>query len=115
MGPESVKKALEPLSPVKFSYFLPTKLSFGFGAVETVGAEAKALGASRVLVVTDRVMVKTGIAAKVTDGIGVIFDLFDGVEAEPRIEVAQEAADKVRSAPYDLVVGVGGGSSMDMS
>ena len=100
---------------MKFTYFLPTKLSFGFGSVEGVGAEAKWLGASRALVVTDKVMVKTGIAEKVTSGLGVAHEIFDEVEAEPRIEVAQAVADKVRSASYDLVVGVGGGSSMDMA
>lgn len=101
---------------MKFSYFLPTRLSFGFGAIEGVGAEAKGLGASRALVVTDRVMVKTGIVQRVTARLGEIgFDVFDEVEAEPRIEVAQAVADRVRSAGYDLVVGVGGGSSMDMA
>ena len=101
---------------MKFSYFLPTKLSFGFGTVRTAGAEAKALGASRALVVTDGVMVRTGIAKRVTDSLdGVEFDVYDEVEAEPRIEVAQSVADRVRSAAYDLVVGVGGGSSMDMA
>jgi len=100
---------------LKFSYFLPTKLSFGFGTVGTIGAEAKALGVTKALVVTDRVMVKTGIAKRVTDGLGVGFDVYDEVEAEPRIEVGQGVADRVRSSAYDLVVGVGGGSSMDMA
>ncbi|MDE1853800.1 MAG: iron-containing alcohol dehydrogenase [Thaumarchaeota archaeon] len=101
---------------MKFSYFLPTKLSFGFGTVEGVGAEAEGLGGTRALVVTDKVMVKTGIVGRVGSHLGgVAFDVFDEVEAEPRIEVAQAVADKVRSAPYDLVIGVGGGSSMDMA
>lgn len=101
---------------MKFSYFLPTKLSFGYGKVGTVGEEAKELGASRALIVTDKMMVKTGIAEKVTENLtGTEFDVFDDVEAEPRIEVAQAVADKVRSGEYDLVVGVGGGSSMDMA
>jgi len=101
---------------LKFSYFLPTKLTFGFGAVETVGAEAKALGGAKALVVTDKVMVKTGIVQKVTEYLdGTRFDVFDEVEAEPRLEVAQAVADKVRSGGYDIVVGVGGGSSMDMA
>jgi len=66
--------------------------------------------------VTDKVMVRTGIARKVTDSLGgVKFEVFDEVEAEPRIEVAQAVAERVRSAAYDLVVGVGGGSSMDMA
>lgn len=100
---------------MKFSYFLPTKLSFGFGSLDGLGAEAKALAASKALVVTDKVMVKTGIVQKVTDRLGIPFDVYDEVEAEPRIEVAQGAADRVRSGRYDLVVGVGGGSSMDMA
>lgn len=100
---------------MKFSYFLPTKLSFGFGSVEGIGAEAKRLRSTMALVVTDKVMVKTGTVQKVTDLLGVPFEVFDEVEAEPRIEVAQAVADKVRSKAYDLVAGVGGGSSMDMA
>jgi alcohol dehydrogenase len=101
---------------VKFSYFLPTRLRFGFGEVAGIGGELKALGGTLALVVTDKVMVKTGILGRVTSSLGGIqFDVFDGVEAEPTIEIAQKVADAVRSKPYDLVVGVGGGSSMDMA
>jgi len=100
---------------LKFSYFLPTKLTFGFGSVEGVEAETKGLGSTRALVVTDRVMVKTGIVQKVTDRLAIPFEFFDEVEAEPKIEVAQAVADTARSKPYDLVIGVGGGSSMDMA
>ena len=100
---------------MKFSYFLPTKLIFGFGSVEGVGAETKGLGSTKALVVTDRVMVKTGIVQKVTNRLAIPFEVFDEVEAEPKIEVAQTVADRVRSNPYDLVVGVGGGSSIDMA
>ncbi|MDA4126204.1 MAG: iron-containing alcohol dehydrogenase [Thaumarchaeota archaeon] len=101
---------------MKFSYFLPTKLSFGFGAVEGIGAEAKALGGSKALMVTDKVMVKTGIVQRVSQHLGGIgLEVFDEVEPEPRIEVAQAVADRVRSGKYDIVIGVGGGSSMDMA
>ena len=101
---------------MKFSYYLPTRLSFGFGAVGSVGAEAEGLGASRALLVTDKVMVKAGIVQKVVDGMAAVdYEVYDEVEAEPRIEVAQAVADKVRSRAYDLVIGVGGGSSMDMA
>ncbi|MDG6985330.1 MAG: iron-containing alcohol dehydrogenase [Nitrososphaerota archaeon] len=100
---------------MKFSFFLPTKLSFGFGALDGAGGEVRALGGTKALLVTDKVMVKTGIAQRVTDRLGVSFDIYDDVEAEPRIEVAQSVADKVRSSGYDIVVGVGGGSAMDMA
>jgi alcohol dehydrogenase class IV len=101
---------------LKFSYFLPTKLSFGFGVLEGIGAEAKGLGGTKALIVTDRVMVKTGIVEKVSGQLGgLVLEVFDEVEPEPRIEVAQAVADRVRSGGYDLVVGIGGGSSMDMA
>jgi len=101
---------------MKFSYFLPTKLFFGFGVVEGIGAEAKALAGNKALVVTDKVMVKTGLVKRVTENLGELgLEVFDDVEPEPRIEVAQAVADRVRSGGYDIVVGVGGGSSMDMA
>jgi alcohol dehydrogenase len=100
---------------LKFSYHLPTKLSFGYGSIDGIGSEAKALGGTKALVVTDKVMVKTGTVEKVSGRLGLDLDVYDEVEAEPRIEVAQSVADRVRSGSYDLVVGVGGGSSMDMA
>jgi len=100
---------------LKFSYFLPTRLTFGFGTVEGVGIEARGLESTNALIVTDRVMLKTGTVKKVTDRLAIPFEVFDEVEAEPKIEVAQAVADRVRSKAYDVVIGVGGGSSMDMA
>ena len=100
---------------MKFSYFLPTRLTFGFGTVEGVGIEARGLESTNALIVTDRVMLKTGAVKKVTDRLAIPFEVFDEVEAEPKIEVAQAVADRVRSKAYDVVIGVGGGSSMDMA
>jgi alcohol dehydrogenase len=104
------------LPNVKFSYYLPTKLSFGFGALGELGAEARGLGMRRAIIVTDKVMVSTGIVKKARDALGdVDADVYDEVEPEPRIEVAQAVADRVRGGKYDGVIGVGGGSSMDMA
>ncbi|MDV3244956.1 MAG: iron-containing alcohol dehydrogenase [Nitrososphaerales archaeon] len=101
---------------MNFSYFLPTKVVFGFGSLAGLDSEVKALKASKCLIVTDKVMVKTGAVEKVTSRMGGIgCDVFDEVEAEPRVEVADAVAQKVRGGKYDLVVGVGGGSSMDMA
>jgi alcohol dehydrogenase class IV len=111
-----VKKPFRHLNLLKFSYFLPTKLAFGYGTIEGIGQETKELGGFNALVVTDKVMVKTGIVERVTEELGgVRYEVFDEVEAEPRIEVAQAVADRVRSAKFDLVIGVGGGSAMDMA
>jgi alcohol dehydrogenase class IV len=101
---------------MNFSYYLPTKILFGFGSLDNLKSEVEAQGAKNALIVTDKVMVKTGALGKLAsrlDGIGQ--DTFDEVEPEPRIEVAEKVGEKVRRSPYDIVIGLGGGSSIDMA
>jgi len=101
---------------LNFSYHLPTKILFGFGSLEGLGEEVEGLGAKKLLLVTDKVMEKTGIVSKVSARLdGLSYDVFDDVEPEPRLEVAEGVAQKVRNSPYDLVLGLGGGSSLDMA
>src|SRR5712692_3572928 len=101
---------------MNFSYYLPTKILFGFGALKGLGEEVVTLGARKALLVTDKVMEKTGIVSKVSAHLdGLSYDIFDDVEPEPRVEVAEGVAQKVRSSPYDLILGLGGGSSLDMA
>jgi alcohol dehydrogenase class IV len=89
---------------------------FGSGSIDSLTAEVQRLKCDKVLVVTDKVMVKTGIASKaVTKLAGIESDVFDDVEAEPRVEIAEAVTEKVRKSECDLVVGVGGGSVLDMA
>src|SRR5713226_1139174 len=101
---------------MNFSYYLPTKILFGFGSLDGLGEEVEGLGAKKALLVTDKVMEKTGIVSKVSARLdGLNYDIFDDVEPEPRVEVAERVAKKVRSSPYDLILGLGRGSSLDMA
>ncbi|HXW36358.1 MAG TPA: iron-containing alcohol dehydrogenase [Nitrososphaerales archaeon] len=99
---------------MEFSYFLPTKIVFGFGKLPSIATEVASLKVTKPLVVTDKTMVKTGTVDRVITSIKSA-EVFDGVEPEPSIEVAQAVATRVRSGRYDGVIGVGGGSSMDMA
>ena len=69
------------------------------------------------LLVTDRDLVRLGLADKYRDAIGrqreVI--LFDSVEADPSKETLLAAAERGRSAGVASVVGFGGGSPMDVA
>ncbi len=92
-----------------------TKFEFGFGALSKLDSIVEELGGTNVLIVTDSVMVKTGAVAKVAAQLrNVKSDVFDQVQPEPRLEIYQLAADKVRSGKYDLVIAVGGGSPQDI-
>jgi alcohol dehydrogenase len=97
----------------------PNGLLFGFNTVQKVGAQAKALGGKQVLLVTDEVMVQLGYAELVKELLekeGMKVDVYGKVDPEPHIETAADALyEMARKAKSDLVVGLGGGSSMDMA
>jgi alcohol dehydrogenase len=99
-----------------FDYQPRTRLLFGAGTVERVGALAAELGSKRVLVVTDKGIVTAGHAQRVehflqTAGLGVV--IFDRVHENPTTSDVADCVEVARAAGIDLFVGLGGGSSMD--
>ena len=96
---------------------LPKRVVFGDMVEEKIGAEAKGLGAKKAFVVTDETIKKTGLLDKVEIPLkeAVEVDIFANVESEPTLEAAEKVAMAARAAGYDLVVGVGGGSVLDMA
>ncbi|MDH5440300.1 MAG: iron-containing alcohol dehydrogenase, partial [Candidatus Bathyarchaeota archaeon] len=99
------------------TFRLPKKTLFGINAVERVGSEAREFG-SRALVVTDSNIQKAGLFDRVREKLEdeeIEVNTFDEGGAEPTLEIARSAADAARKGKYDLVVGLGGGSVMDMA
>lgn len=94
-------------------------LHFGNGAVEQLPELIRRLdrpGPS--LIVTDPGLVQAGIAGQVRHlleqaGLGV--SLYDGVEPDPRVEIVQSCAEAVARAGATVVIGLGGGSSIDIA
>jgi alcohol dehydrogenase class IV len=100
-----------------YGFRLPRVL-FGTGASEKAGLEARALGGEPALLVTDRNLMEINVPKRVEDALtreGIEVDIFSDVEAEPRIEVAEKVAEAVRRDKYRVIVGVGGGSVLDMA
>ncbi|KPJ52425.1 hypothetical protein AMJ39_07890 [candidate division TA06 bacterium DG_24] len=99
-----------------FMWKFRTKIIFGPGKIETIGAEANALG-KRALVVTGKTsMRKLGVLDRVGSALrraGVSPVFFDEVEPNPRAATIDRGAAKAREAGCDLVIGLGGGSPMD--
>jgi len=99
-----------------FKYFQPTEIRFGVGRVAEVG-EAVARHGRRCLLVTVPEFpgfaplisrVKASLAAQ-----GVAFAHFDRVIPNPTTEVVSAGAGMARDFEADVVLGVGGGSSLD--
>lgn len=100
-----------------YEVLLPKRVVFGEMVEEKIGAEAKGLGAKKAFIVTDKTIEKAGLLEKVETSLKevVAVDIFDRVESEPTLKAAETIAMAARAAKYDLVVGVGGGSVMDMA
>jgi alcohol dehydrogenase class IV len=104
------------VSETVFTYAAPG-LKFGPGASEELGHDVAALGARRVLVVTDPGVAATGAPDRIAQTIraaGVEVVVYDGVHVEPTDASLEEAIAFARDAgPFDAFVAVGGGSSID--
>lgn len=98
--------------------YAPKKLVFGTGASSRAGAEARNLGGTRALVVTDAQVRSAGLLDGVMESLeeaGLETGIFDWVEAEPPVRNVDDAGRMVREGGYNIVVGIGGGSSMDVA
>ena len=96
---------------------LPGVIYFGMDAVQKVADEAVRFKAKRPIIICDPGVAKAGIAEqiqKIVEGkLGIAADVYADVEPEPRIESLEQCAEAVKKGGYDLLIGVGGGSSMD--
>jgi alcohol dehydrogenase class IV len=92
------------------------RLIHGRGSISLLGEEVRRLGAKRALVVTDPGVVAAGAhlaALESLSAAGALGGLFADVELEPSPESIEAAAEAVKAAGADLIVGLGGGSSLD--
>jgi len=104
----------QPESVWEFS--AASNVTFGVGAVEELGDVVADFGAASVLVVTDQGVADAGILETATASLtDVSWDVFDGVEPEPSVDVFEAAIDAADRADPDFVVGLGGGSAMDVA
>jgi alcohol dehydrogenase len=103
-----------PLRP--FDYHSPTRVVFGAGTLSRLGELARELGESRVLLVTDPGLEEAGHPQRATESLresGLEVYLFDDVEPNPTTRHVEAGTAFARPHNIDLIVSVGGGSSMD--
>ena len=99
-----------------FSFETTPRIICEQGGADRLGEIAKGLGISRVFLVTDAGLIKTGLVAGALaslDAAGIASTVFSEVLADPPELSVQTAVDAARAAGADGVVGFGGGSSMD--
>lgn len=100
------------------SWKTPEWMHFGLGMVQQIGPEAKRLGAGKVMVLSGPNVAKSGLMAPVFDSLksaGLGYEHFDQVEEEPTISNFYDALKAAKAGDFDVYVGVGGGSALDMT
>ena len=88
----------------------------GAGAIKEVVTEVKARGLKKGLVVTDKDLIKFGVATKVTDLLdeaGLPYEIYDEVKANPTVEQVKNGVKAAKDAGADYLIAIGGGSPQD--
>ncbi len=94
-------------------FHVPTKIIFGSGSLSQLKRIVEEdLSVSRLFLVTDPGIMNTGIAETVLSQVQ-FAEVFDQVEQNPKSTTVNKTAEIVRTIKPDLIIGLGGGSSMD--
>ncbi len=99
-----------------FAFTGAQKIVFGNKSFHGLAGHIQTLNAKNPLVVLDKNLAKAGLGEVVANLLvpeGIKYTVFDKVEPEPRIELADEGAAVAVKNKCDIVVGIGGGSAMD--
>ncbi|MEK6260047.1 MAG: iron-containing alcohol dehydrogenase [Planctomycetota bacterium] len=94
------------------------RIVFGSGSVARLGEFIRPWKPSRVLIVTDAMLIRAGVVSQVEAPLraaGLDVSLFDGGQPEPSCAIAEAALAVAKSARPDVIVAVGGGSNMDVA
>ena len=89
-----------------------TRVVSGSGTIRMLGKLEK----KKLFLVADPFFVKNGVANRVAEASGCReVEVFDKVQPDPSVELAAEGTARLRDFQPDLLVGLGGGSAMDLA
>ena len=95
---------------------LPPTIITGAGASEKVGEQAKRLGATNALIVTDPGIAKIGYADQIAQNLhtaGISTVCFSDVTPDPTLKNVRDGLKQYLDEACDLIVSIGGGSAID--
>ena len=101
-----------------FTVTQPTQIQFGAGAISNLATTVKEFNGSNVFLVVDPGLVKAGLIKPITAPLKkakIPFTVYDKIDPEPGLKLADNGKKIAKKAGCDCVVGVGGGSAMDVA
>ncbi len=100
------------------SFNMVQRIIHGLGCLNDLGSEVKRLGGSRVLVISDPGIKASGLIerlGKLLDEVRIPFDVYTEIESDPGTDVADRSVTAAKDFKPDLIIGMGGGSSLDIA
>lgn len=90
----------------------------GWGALEHLLPEVGRFSPQKIVVVTDPVLEKIGLVQRVTTPLmkhGYDVEIYTDVVPEPPLEAGEKLVSFTREGNFEMVIGVGGGSALDLA
>jgi len=97
-------------------FYVPSINIMGKGCLQEIGLYIQELNLKKALVVTDKFLMKSGIAGKlltVLDEAGIEYAIYDEVKPNPTCKNVHDGVDYLKSQNCDYLVSIGGGSPQD--
>lgn len=105
------------LSP-NFTVTQPTSIRFGCGAIADLGTIVKSFNGSNVFLVADPGVLAANLMDRITQPLNdqkIPYTIFSEIDPEPGLLLADRGAELARQSGADCIIGVGGGSAMDVA
>ena len=104
------------LADQTYGFYIPNVSLLGVGCSKETGAQAKALGAKKMLIVTDKGINQMGMADEIKSYVeeaGLQAVIFDGAEPNPTDRNVHDGLKVYHDNECDGIISLGGGSSHD--
>ena len=98
-----------------FTYYGPTRLYLGRGAIANISNIASERQVKKALVVTDKGLIAAGLVKRITDLLGIPHAIYADVAPNPPIRNVVDCTECYKAEGCDHLIAIGGGSSMDVA
>jgi len=107
---------VEKMLPGAYIFQCPKRIIFGNNSMNQYGAEVKRLNSKYPLIVTDKGVISAGLIDKLKAPLEkekIKYEIYDGALPDAPIRTVEEGLEIVKKNKHDLIIGFGGGSSID--
>lgn len=100
------------------TFVAPNKIIFQTGSCRNLAEYLNGFSANKVLLITDQGILKAGLVEEAKRSLAessITFEIFADVAADPAESVIEKACQQARTSQANIIVGLGGGSSLDVA